>query len=110
MEENIFGLRANVEPRADIEARIAAGEGAYYIVMRCANMPKSAYPPHLRERISVIGCVGCEEPCWSDPATYLRGTITLCLQCLQQMPGKEEQSPRATREAVDEVRRAQEGR
>lgn len=107
MEENDFGL--NVEPRADIEARVAAGEAALYIVLRCSEMPIDWYPPGMQGHQRIIGCTVCKEPCWYDPRTYIRGTIALCLPCLRKTPGNEQMTRRVTQEAVDEVRRHQRG-
>lgn len=106
MEEKIFGPGAHLEPVADIEARIAAGEGAFYIVMRCADMPSSEYPPIIRDRLEVIGCPDCHEPCWYDPQTFIRGTIPLCLRCLQRVPGKEHLNYGTSQEAADLIRQA----
>lgn len=100
---NVPGLNMEVEPRADIEARIAAGERAYYGVMRCNDVPAVRFPEPLRSRVTIVACTNCIEPCWLDPDAYFEGATIRCLQCLQAHGG--ELQARAIRQAAEEVRR-----
>lgn len=82
MNENVFGIRVNVETREEKLATLGEpGLPVICQVVRCVDLPAAAIPEPFRSRNRRTPCDNCREICWYDPVHAIPGLRILCSHC-----------------------------